>query len=465
MSATDALPSSSAHSPRRHPWLNPADERAARLRQQRLLQTLEERLQMPRVGPEAASAAVQRVYSAELVFHHRLALWRFDYTAGVSLCQLSADLHEAIRAYGLWRWLFDRLFARRSPSTTVQAPGDLRDPVHYRDFLQLLALCRLFGLEDRIPALVQPQLERDGMDVLLAALAHLPLTTGSGAPRWADAPPALRVLQHALAVPGPEGDRRAIEAYCATLRHAGADAQGAGDRAAMEPNTDWAFEAAALCMRGTAGIEAEAWPRDLAWVGTGGWISPSTRRRAIDTQPLFTRAVEAVPVQRSVRLSSNDSGRISEFPSQLPDEPPRPEAIGLALARLGERLRRHWRIELHHTEEVRHLIADGCGAAGSGACTLDELIDESLMPAISRELEAQKAADSLPFAIILSGDARGEVNVEYVYDPDAIGPLKATLDDDSARRLAGRQTAWAQPADEFEATIPAAMPVAELALP
>ncbi len=418
---------------------------------------MEERLQMPLIGPEAAAAAVQRVYAAELVFHHRLALWRFDYTAGVSLCQLSADLHEVIRAYGLWRWLFDRLFARRSPSTTVQAPGDLRDAGHYRDFLQLLALCRLFGLEDRIPALVQPQLERAGMDVLLAALAHLPLTDHNGTPRWADAPPALCILQGALTKPSADGDRRAIGAYCAALREAAADAQGAGAEAAMAANTDWAFEAAALCMRGTAGVEAEGWPHDLAWVGTGGWISPSTRRRSTDTQPVFTRSVAAVPLQTSVKTSSNDSRHVS----QLPGDAPRLETPGLALARLAERLRTHWRIELYHTEEFRYLIADKCRSPDGGARTIDRLIDDNLMPAISRELAARKATDALPVAIILSGD----MNVEYVYDPGAIGPLKAAFDDDSARRLAGRQTVWVQPTEEFEATVPADMPLAEAALP
>ena len=450
MSSVNALVSSPAHSARRAPWLSRADERGARQQQQRVLHTLEERLQMPVVGTEAAAAAVQRVYAAELVFHRRLELWRFDYSAGVSLAQLSVDLREVIRAYGLWRWLFDRLLSRRSPSTAVQAPGDLRDAVHYRDFLQLLALCRLFGLEDRIPALVQPQLGRYGMDMLLAALAHLPLTTESGAPRWADAPPALRILQRALTNPSPDGDRRAVEAYCVALREA-----------AMAPNTDWAFEAAALCMRGTAGVEVECWPRDLAWVGTGGWISPSTRRRATDTQHVFTRAIEAVPLQTGVEPSSNDSRQVAE----LPDDAPRLEAVDLALVRLAERLRAHWRIELHHTEEVRYLIADSCHSPDSGARTVEQLIDESLMSAISRELAAQKATDAPPVAIILSGGARGEVNVEYVYDADAIGPLKATFDDDSARRLAGRRPAWVQPTGEFEATVPAAMPVAELAMP
>ncbi|CAN5378923.1 hypothetical protein BH11PSE9_BH11PSE9_03580 [soil metagenome] len=304
MPSHDALFSSPALATRHAEWTGESDRREARLWQQRVLSTLVARLRRPLVGPEATAASIQRVYAAELVFHHRLELWRFDYSTGVSLPQLSEDLCEVICAYSLWRWLFDRLASRRSPSSGVHAPGDLRDAIHYRDFLQLLSLCRLFGLEDHIPALVTPQLNRAGMDVLLAALARLPLTDASGAPRWPDAPPAFRLLQHALLAPDPAGDRHAVEAYC----DAPPDARG---DASVLQGTDWAFEAAALCTRGTARVRAERWPRDLAGARRPTPGAPGTKRRSTDGQPAIAGLPAMFPLQTSVRPSSDIGRRIA----------------------------------------------------------------------------------------------------------------------------------------------------------
>ncbi|CAN5918237.1 hypothetical protein BH11PSE8_BH11PSE8_29240 [soil metagenome] len=314
MPSIEAFLSSPPRSARRARWLSPDEEREARKQRQCVLHALEKRMQMRPVAAEA-DAAIQRVYAAELLFHRRLELWRFDYTAGVNLPRLSADLREVIRAYSLWRWLFDRLSSRRDPSTALQAPGDLRDAVHYCDFLHLLSLCTLFGLEDRIPALIEPQLNRAGMDVLLAALAQLPLTDVSGKPRWPDAPLAYHTLQRALLAPDPAGDRQAIEAYCAecakahagALAHAHVDAQARGDKAlaalSAAPSSHWAFEAAALCMRGNACIEADFWPKDLAWVRNDVWMVPNLQRRSSDASDVIAPVASSIPLQTRVKTN------------------------------------------------------------------------------------------------------------------------------------------------------------------
>ncbi|CAN5378688.1 type VI secretion system ATPase TssH [soil metagenome] len=130
------------------------------------------------------------------------------------------------------------------------------------------------------------------------------------------------------------------------------------------------------------------------------------------------------------------------------------EIVGLKLARLGERLRSAWRIALHHTDELLYLIADQCHTPDSGARTIDRLIEQTLMPAISRELLTM-ARDALPVAIFLSGDAQAGVNIEYVYDSGAVASLKATFDADSEKRLADRRAALDKASEVVEAAEPA----------
>ncbi|MDC8785307.1 type VI secretion system ATPase TssH [Roseateles koreensis] len=125
--------------------------------------------------------------------------------------------------------------------------------------------------------------------------------------------------------------------------------------------------------------------------------------------------------------------------------------VGLKLGRLAQRLQESWQITLHHTEALACLLADGCNTPDSGARSIDRLIEQSLLPAISRELLQRLSSDTMPVAIFLSADDEEGINIDYLDTPDKVAALQQGLQAQAAVQMQRRaerlqaQLAQAQP--------------------
>ena len=125
------------------------------------------------------------------------------------------------------------------------------------------------------------------------------------------------------------------------------------------------------------------------------------------------------------------------------DEARLTQIVGLKLDKLAQRLRESWHIECHHTEALRHVLAAECNTPDSGARTIDRLIEQNLLPAISRELLKRMARDKLPKAVLLSADAEDGINIDYLDAAEGLAAARAVLDAQSAEQLSKRQAARA----------------------
>ncbi|MEF7612877.1 type VI secretion system ATPase TssH [Aquincola sp. MAHUQ-54] len=121
------------------------------------------------------------------------------------------------------------------------------------------------------------------------------------------------------------------------------------------------------------------------------------------------------------------------------------DIVKLKLARLAQRLHSTWQVPLHSTDELHTLLAAQCSTPDSGARNIDRLIEQVLMPSISREVLTRLSREAPPAAVLLSSDGEGGIDIDYPADPAQVPAALQALQAQAAARRAARAPAEALP--------------------
>jgi type VI secretion system protein VasG len=85
----------------------------------------------------------------------------------------------------------------------------------------------------------------------------------------------------------------------------------------------------------------------------------------------------------------------------------------MKLAKVGKRLAAAHKLEFHVDESVYAAIAGRCQQVDLGARQIDHLIDQAVLPVLSRRLLEQMAAEKMPKAINMGLDEAGQFTYEF----------------------------------------------------
>ncbi|TKC88045.1 type VI secretion system ATPase TssH [Trinickia terrae] len=102
--------------------------------------------------------------------------------------------------------------------------------------------------------------------------------------------------------------------------------------------------------------------------------------------------------------------------------------VQMKLAKIGERLRRQYGIALSCDASLGAALAHACLVRESGARNIDALLNQQILPSVSRELLARMSAGAMPSSIRLSASGDGTLAIDFL---DADGQTEA-LDAEAA---------------------------------
>lgn len=94
--------------------------------------------------------------------------------------------------------------------------------------------------------------------------------------------------------------------------------------------------------------------------------------------------------------------------------------VRLKLAKVAERLRRLHDVRLVCDESLTESLAALCLARDSGARNVDALLDQRILPTVSRELLGRMANGSVPAEIRLSDSLEGNLTINFVDRGDEV---------------------------------------------
>ncbi|WP_322060984.1 type VI secretion system ATPase TssH [Paraburkholderia sp. J63] len=99
--------------------------------------------------------------------------------------------------------------------------------------------------------------------------------------------------------------------------------------------------------------------------------------------------------------------------------------VRLKLTKVAERLHRQHEVELVCDESLIGAMAELCLARESGARNVDALLNQRILPAVSRELLARMASGNAPTTIKLLNSAEGSLTIDF-FDADTPATAQAT---------------------------------------
>ncbi|WP_429314818.1 type VI secretion system ATPase TssH [Paraburkholderia sp. GAS448] len=103
--------------------------------------------------------------------------------------------------------------------------------------------------------------------------------------------------------------------------------------------------------------------------------------------------------------------------------------VRLKVAKVAERLRRLYNVALTCDDALTGSLAQLCLARESGARNVDAVLNQRILPAVSRELLARMAEGLLPAEIQLSMSQDGNLTIDFADRYDAPSSVDATTDD------------------------------------
>ncbi|MDR0243569.1 MAG: type VI secretion system ATPase TssH [Burkholderia sp.] len=88
--------------------------------------------------------------------------------------------------------------------------------------------------------------------------------------------------------------------------------------------------------------------------------------------------------------------------------------VRLKLVKVAERLRRQHDVELNCDDSLIGAMAELCLARESGARNVDAILNQRILPTVSRELLSRMAVGAAPAKIVLSSSADGTLTIDFV---------------------------------------------------
>jgi type VI secretion system protein VasG len=106
--------------------------------------------------------------------------------------------------------------------------------------------------------------------------------------------------------------------------------------------------------------------------------------------------------------------------------------VRLKLAKIAERLRRQYDVELSCDDSLIAAMAELCLARESGARNVDAFLNQRILPAVSRELLTRMASGTTPEKILLSSSAESNLTIDFVdraahHEAASEAPAAATI--------------------------------------